>query len=276
MQREAEELRLLRAELGQRPGAQPLDLPALARRDRHLERRAAIPVEQQPAERLEARVLAEAEAEQQVEGRRLVGVGAMGGGGQRLLQVGQRLLVELAFAQLEHRLDIRDDAVAARLGQQRGVIAVRLVVVGARQIDDLGAPAGREQLRPREIVAGGDDLVRRLGVGEIARMVDENDPAVHDVPEEAASRRDAGSRMRSDHAAGRLPSRAIGDARRDGATRIARRADVDTMRRRTARRKSTWRATLNRLRRPRRRHAAVASAAGASRFSKRNAVAPSS
>ena len=208
MQRVAKKLGLLRAELGERPRAQAVDLPALARRDRHLERRAAVPVEQQPAERLEARVLAEAEAEQQIEGRRLVGAGAMGGGGERLLQVGQRLLVELAFAQLEHGLDVRDDAVAARLGEQRRVIAVRLVVVGARQVDDLGAPAGREQLRPREIVAGGDDLVRRLGVGKIARMVDENHPAVHGVPEEAASRRNAGSRCESDHTAGRLPSRA--------------------------------------------------------------------
>ena len=193
MQREAEEFGLLRAELGERPGAQTLDLPAFARRDRHLERRAAIPVEQQSAERLETRILAEAEAEQQVEGRRLVGVGAVGGGGDRLLQVGQRLFVKLAFAQLEHGLDVGDDAVAARFGEQRGVITVRLVVVGARQIDDLRPRVRREQLRPREIVAGGDDLVRRIGVGKIAQMVDENHPAVHGAPEGAASRRHAGS-----------------------------------------------------------------------------------
>ena len=195
VQRGAKEFGLLGAELGERARAQAVDFPSLGRGDRHFERRAAIPIEQQPAERLEARIRRQAEAEQQIEGRHLVGMGAMRGEIERLLQVGQRLLVELVLAQFEHGLDGGDDAVPARLGEQRGVVALGLIIVGARQVDDFRAPAGREQFRPRQIVAGGDDLVRRLGVGKIARMVDENHPAVHGVPEEAASRRNAGSRF---------------------------------------------------------------------------------
>ena len=42
-------------------------------------------------------------------------------------------------------------------------------------------PEPGEQFRPREIVARRDDLVRRVGVGEVARLIDENDPAVHDA-----------------------------------------------------------------------------------------------
>ena len=194
VQRAAKEFRLLGAELGERPRAQAVDLPALSRRDGHLDRRAAIPIEQQPAERLEARILGEAETEQQIEGRHLVGVGAARGEIERLLQVGQGVFVELVLAQFEHRLDGRNDAVPARLGQQRGVIALGLVIVGARQVDDLGAPAGREEFRPRQIVAGGDDLVRRIGVGKVAQMIDEYDPPVHSAPAGAASRRNAGSR----------------------------------------------------------------------------------
>ena len=69
MQRGAKEGGPPRAELAEPAGAQPVDLPPFGRRDRHLQRRASIPVEQQAAERLEARVLGEAEAEQQIERR---------------------------------------------------------------------------------------------------------------------------------------------------------------------------------------------------------------
>jgi hypothetical protein len=54
--------------------------------------------------------------------------------------------------------------------------------------------AGREEFRPRQVVAGGDDLVRRVGVGKVAQMIDEYDPPVHGAPAGAASRRNAGSR----------------------------------------------------------------------------------
>ena len=36
-----------------------------------------------------------------------------------------------------------------------------------------------EQARPRQILARGDDLVRGLGVGQIAGLVDKDDPAGH-------------------------------------------------------------------------------------------------
>ena len=41
-----EEFRLVGSELGERPGAQPVDFPALACRDRDFDRRAPVPVEQ--------------------------------------------------------------------------------------------------------------------------------------------------------------------------------------------------------------------------------------
>ena len=105
-------------------------------------------------------------------------VGAAGAAVELVLEVGQRVLVELLLAQLQHGLDGRHDAMAARLGQQRGVVALRLVGVGAGEIDEL-RPPHVEQARPRQVLARGDDLVRGLGVGQIAGLVDEDDPAGH-------------------------------------------------------------------------------------------------
>src|ERR1700722_14816707 len=68
----------------------------------------------------------------------------------------------------------------ARFGKQRAVIALGLVVVRAGQIDDLRSSEACEQLRPREIVVRRDDFVRRVGVGKIARLVDQDHPTVHD------------------------------------------------------------------------------------------------
>ena len=70
---------------------------------------------------------------------------------------------------------------AARFSEQGGVVALGLVVVRAGKIDDLRPSQPGEQFRPREIVARCDDLVRRVGVGEVARLIDKNDPAVHDA-----------------------------------------------------------------------------------------------
>ena len=65
----------------------------------------------------------------------------MSGDVERLFEIGQRVLVKLVLAQFEHRLDGRNHAVPARLGEQRGVIALGLIIVGARQVDELGASA---------------------------------------------------------------------------------------------------------------------------------------
>ena len=187
---------------------------------------------------------------------------------ERLLQVGQRVFVELVLAQFEHRLDGRDDAVAARFGEQRGVIALGLIIVGARQVDDLGAPAGREQFRPREIVAGGDDLVRRFGVGKIAHMIDENDPAGHGVPAEAASRRDAGSR--SEAIIGR--SAPSPSDRRTPVATTANQFAAPGGRRHHASVEGAAQVGRRAAGAQTAPHAAVASGAGASRFSKRSAT----
>ena len=144
----------------------------------HFERRTAEPVEQQPPERLEALVARDAEADEQLEFGVGLKVGAPGAAVELVLEFRQRVLVELLLAQLEHGLDGRHHAMAARLGEQRGVIALRLVGVGTSEIDEL-RPADLEQARPRQILGRGDDLVRGLGVRQIAGLVDEDDPAGH-------------------------------------------------------------------------------------------------
>ncbi len=98
--------------------------------------------------------------------------------GQRIVEFGQRLGVKLARAEVDHRLDRGDDPMAARLGEQRAIVAAALVGEGARQVDDLRPIAG-EQAGPRQVIPGGDDLVRRIGVRKILRRIDENDPVGH-------------------------------------------------------------------------------------------------
>ena len=150
----------------------------VARIDDHFERRAAEPVEQQPPERFEAVVAGNAEADEQLELGVGLKVGTPGAAVELVLEFRQRVLVELLLAQLEHGFDGRHHAMAARLGEQRGVIALRLVGVGAGEIDEL-RPAHLEQARPRQVLGRGDDLVRGFGVGQIAGLVDEDDPAGH-------------------------------------------------------------------------------------------------
>ena len=108
-----------------------------------LQRRAAEPVEQQPAEGFEPRVAGDAEADQQLELRIGLEVGLAGAAVEFILELRQGVLIELGLAQLQHGLDGRHHAMAARLGEQRGVIAFRLVGVGAREIDR--ASAGRSR-----------------------------------------------------------------------------------------------------------------------------------
>ncbi len=179
VQRLAEELGFAVGE--PRDGARPDAIdrqPRAAGIDDDFERRAAEPVEQQPAERLEALVARQPETDQQLELAVGLEIGAAGAAVELFLEVRQRMLVKLLLAQLQHGLDGRHHPVAARLGQQRGVIALRLVGVGAGEIDELGA-RHVEQAGPRQIFAGGDDLVRGLSVGQVARLIDQDDPAGH-------------------------------------------------------------------------------------------------
>ena len=140
-----EEGEIGRRELGDRNGGEALDLRAVAGLDRHLEHRAAEPVEQQTAEAVEAPVLDRAEEDEQPRRHGLVGGGGKGLG-QRIIEFRQRLGIKLAGAEIDHGLDRGDDPVAARLGEQRAVVAAALVVERARQVDDLG-PAAAEQAR---------------------------------------------------------------------------------------------------------------------------------
>ncbi len=178
VQRLAEELAFAVGEPGDGARADAVDRQPGARLDDHFQRRAAEPVEQQPAERLEALVAGDAETDQELELAVGLEVGAPGAAVELVLEIRQRVLVELLLAQLQHGLDGRHHAVAARLGEQRGVIALRLVGVGAGEVDDL-RPPHVEQARPRQILARGDDLVRGLGVGQVAALVDKDDPAGH-------------------------------------------------------------------------------------------------
>ena len=150
----------------------------VARFDDHFQGGAAEPVEQQTTERLEAAVPSEAETDKQLEFAIGLEVGAAGAAVELFLEVGQRVLVELLLAQLQHGFHGWHHAVAARLGQQGGVVALRLIGIGAGEIDEL-RPPHVEQARAREVLARGDDLVRCLGVGQVAGLVDEDDPAGH-------------------------------------------------------------------------------------------------
>ena len=178
VQRLAEERRLAVGEPGEVARPDAVDREPRARLDRDLERRAAEPVEQQAPERLEARVARDAEADQQLELAFGLEVGPAGAAVELVLELGQRVLVELGLAQLQHGLDRRHHPVAARFRQQRGVVALRLVGIGARQIDEL-RPAGVEQLGTGEVLARRDHLVRGVGVGQVLGLVDQNDPAGH-------------------------------------------------------------------------------------------------
>ena len=149
--------------------------------DGHFERRAAEPVEQQPPERFETLIARDAEADQELELALGLEVGPAGAAVELVLELRQRVLVELGLAQLQHGLDGRHHPVPARFRQQRGVVALRLVGVGARQVDELG-PAHVEQARTGEIFARRDHLVRGVGVGEVLGLVDQNDPAGHEGP----------------------------------------------------------------------------------------------
>ena len=178
VQRFAEELAFAIGEPGD--GARPdaVDRQPRARLDDHFKRRAAEPVEQQAAERLETLVAGDAEADQELELAFGLEVGAPGAAVEFFLEFRQRVLVELLLAQLQHGLDGRHHAVAARLGEQRGVVALRLIGVGAGEVDEL-RPRHVEQARARQILARGDDLVRGLGVGQVAGLIDKDDPASH-------------------------------------------------------------------------------------------------
>ncbi len=149
--------------------------------DVDLERRTAEPIEQHARKRFEARIAGDAETDQELELAFGLEVGAPRTAVELVLELWQRMLVELRFAQLQHGLDRRHDAVPARLRQQGGVVALRLISVGARQVDELW-PSHVEQARTGKILARRDDLVRRIGVGKVFGLVDQNDPAGHERP----------------------------------------------------------------------------------------------
>src|SRR4029453_11381018 len=63
------------------------------------------------------------------------------------------------------------------------------------EIQKLRAPEV-EQAWPGEVVARGDDFVRRLRVGEIPRLIDQNDPAGHgDNPVTPSGKRSPRARL---------------------------------------------------------------------------------
>src|SRR5262249_20442328 len=108
--------------------------PVLAGLHEYFENRAAEPVEELPAEPVEARVVSLAQAYQKPEGRgRRVGQ-APDGAVQIVLELRQRIDVRGAAGELQNGGDGRHHLVASRLSQQRAVVAQGLVAVAARQI----------------------------------------------------------------------------------------------------------------------------------------------
>src|SRR5215510_7756430 len=181
MQRLAEEFALAVGQAVDIAGPDPLDGEPSPRLHDDFERRAAEPVEQQPAKWLKALVADDPETDQELELTLRLQVGAAGAAVELVLQLRERMLVELRLPQLQHGLDRRNYAVAARFGKQRRIVALRLVGIGAREVDELGPPHV-EQAWTGEIIARRDDLVGGLGVGKILGLVDQNDPASHGEP----------------------------------------------------------------------------------------------
>ena len=151
-ERAVEPRRLLRIELG---GRERLDLPdaqaAVARRpDREREQRMAEAVEGGARELAEARVHRGPERDQQADrfGGRLGELGQLLG--EDRVELGQREPVERLAAEVEDRLHRGDDLVAARLGEQRGVVAGAEIDAVAAQVDHPHR-AGAEVLRPRDV-----------------------------------------------------------------------------------------------------------------------------
>ena len=156
--------------------------------DVNLQRRRAEPVEQQLGETVPC--LGRADAEEDADLGREDAAEILAALVQRQFQFRQRMLVELALRQIDHRLDGRDDPVAARPGQQRGIVAAALVAVVVRQVDDL-RPLPAKQRRMREIIAVGDDLVWGRDLIEVALPAGQDDPG-HDAsrfPRMMAARR---------------------------------------------------------------------------------------
>ena len=151
------------------------------------------PVEQQPSKWAERLVLDLAEADEELRIACLDrAVRLIDAAPEARFEVGQCMLIKRLARQLGHALDSGHDAVAARLGQQRAVIAGTLVGIGTRQVDDLGLGFA-EKLRARQVVPRGHHLVRRVGVGEVAILIDEDEPAhgaVNFSTKMAALRRD--------------------------------------------------------------------------------------
>ncbi|ESZ54201.1 hypothetical protein X729_29400 [Mesorhizobium sp. L103C131B0] len=96
----------------------------------NLKRRSAEPVEQQLGEAVPD--LRRSDAEEDADFLRENASEILAAFVERQLQFRQRVLVELALGQVDHRLDRRDDLVAARTGEQRGIIAAALVGVIVR------------------------------------------------------------------------------------------------------------------------------------------------
>jgi hypothetical protein len=131
VERVAEERRLAVGQPGDVARTDAVDRQPGAGLDRHLERRAAEPIEQEPPELVEPRVVGDAEANQKLELALRLEIRLTGAAVELVLEIGQRVFVQLGLAQLQHGLDARHHAVTARLRQQRGVVALRLVRIGA-------------------------------------------------------------------------------------------------------------------------------------------------
>ena len=147
--------------------------PLRAFADGDLQRRRAEPVEQELGEAVPG--LRRADAEEDRDARRKGAAEILAALVERHLQFRQRMLVELRLRQVDHRLDGRNDPVAARAGQQRGIVAAALVAVIVGKVDHL-RPLPAKQRRVRQIVAVGDDLVRCRDLIEIALPSRQYDP----------------------------------------------------------------------------------------------------
>src|SRR5690606_20997465 len=140
---------LVRLHTVERQEADFPDRRPLAVRDRHLQGRRAEPVKQQPGEAIPGPGRADTKEDSYRGGKTAAHI--LAAAVERLLQLRQRIFIELAAGQIYHRLNRGDHLVPARASKKRGIVAAALIAVIVRQIDDL-RPLAAEERRMGKVI----------------------------------------------------------------------------------------------------------------------------
>src|SRR5262249_20759300 len=178
IQRSFKESKLTLVESCRAAQANTLDRQPRAGLYGQFQRRGWKTVEQQPAQAVKAPIASSSKANQQFEFASKREIGAASVAVERVLKLGQGMLAELVLAQLQHRLDRRQNRVATSLREQGSVVTFRPVFIGCGKIQKFTA-AGIEHSRPCEVIVRRDRLVRGITKRNVLGTIDDNDPASH-------------------------------------------------------------------------------------------------